>query len=81
MSIYLSIYLLGALVGHARQLHDLIACSETRSVGARSIRNASTPLLLLTIKFANWSLVQSSSRQGLPPTEGLPPNRSYFISR
>ena len=31
-----------AFTGHVRQRHDLIGCSETRSVGARSVRALST---------------------------------------
>jgi len=27
-----------ALIGHARQRHHLIGCSETRTVGAQSVR-------------------------------------------
>jgi len=27
-----------ACIGHARRRHDLIGCSETRSVGAQSVR-------------------------------------------
>jgi len=39
----------GAFIGRARQRHDLIGCSETRSVGARSVQNTYIPTRLFTL--------------------------------
>ena len=47
-------------IGHVRQRHDLIGCSETRTVGARVVLNASIPMRVFTAEFSN-----SSSRTGL----------------
>jgi len=38
---------------------DLTGCSESRTVGAQSVLNTSRLMRLLTLEFADWSLVQS----------------------
>ena len=46
------------LIGHAQQRHDLIGCIETRTTGARRVRDTCTPMRLLALEFVNWSSVQ-----------------------
>ena len=44
-----------AFIGHARQRHDLIGCSETRTVSAL---NTCFPMRLFILEFANCSTVR-----------------------
>jgi len=41
-----------AFIGHARQRHDLIGCSETRSVGAEQVLNTRILMRLFTQKMS-----------------------------
>ena len=50
--------LLDAFIGHARQRHDLIGCSETRTVGAQSVRALWTLPLEYTSSELEFSSVQ-----------------------
>jgi len=46
-----------AFIGHARQRHDLIGCSETtrRTFGVRRVVNTCTPTRLFTLESTNSS--------------------------
>jgi len=50
-----------AFIGHARQRHDLIGCSETRTLGAQRILDTSRPIPVqpFTLEFANLSSVDN----------------------
>ena len=56
-----STQLLDAFVGHVRQRHGVIGCSETRTVGAHSILNICIPMRLFALELASWSSVHISS--------------------